>query len=455
MDMRASTFRLFGAGAGAVGYFASTHKGTALVSTTNAPILKYNRYKKSAHAASNAFRVEGIGFYGNSDSTPVVYFESMNEFSVMQDCVVAQKGAGDGIQIDFVLTATIQRVNVVNRDWITPPATRTGIGVHIPSFADGGLFLLFKVSSRGWHDGYVIGDGVHNPSANTMRECESSNVTNGITVSKNVTKLLISHCYFEAVSGVGVTDNGGYTSIRDAFFYPGFTTGIQSTANTYGNVYDGNYLITGDKPGVTLIDVQSSAKFGGPAKSIINNDLLWGFSGKGSVPAGVVGIRIQGVDPRLTITGNAFTPAGTWRGGDGTTAIADLSTSSSGSGTGITGISVEKNADKELPLLSQGAISLGKGEQVVGMASINSSQLRLGGGTYFEVAPLSSTTINSIDPTTTVENKVYLLRTSNSNAVFNSGPQMKLAGGKSFTGPGVIMFIMDKGVAYEINRTVY
>jgi hypothetical protein len=32
---------------------------------------------------------------------------------------------------------------------------------------------------------------------------------------------------------------------------------------------------------------------------------------------------------------------------------------------------------------------------------------------------------------------------------------MKLAGGKSFTGPGVIMFIMDKGVAYEINRTVY
>jgi hypothetical protein len=455
VDMRASTFRLYGAGAGAVGYFNRRHKGTALISTTDAPILKYNRYKGAATAASNAFKVEGIGFYGNSSTAPVVYFESMNEFSVMQDCVIVQAGTGDGLKIDFVFTSTVQRVNIINRDWIAPPGQRVGTGVRIPSFADGGLFLLFKVSCRGWENAYIIGDGVHNPSATTMRECESSTCTNGITINTNVTKCLISHCYFEAVEGTAITDNGGYTSVRDCFFYPGFSTGIQSTAATTGNVYDGNYFITGDKPNVTIIDITSSGRYGGPSKSVINNDILYGFSGRGSAPAGVTGIKIHGVDPRLTITGNAFTPRGTWIGGPGTSAIADLSTSSGGSSKGTTGFTVEKGENKEFPLLAQGAISLGKAERVVDNSNIQGGQLSLTGGTYFEIAPQSPATITAIDPKTTVENKVYLLRVSNTNATFSPSALMKLAGGAKFTGPGVIMFIIDKNVAYEINRTVY
>ena len=444
-DDRGKAFRIYGQGTGEA-FVLTNLGGTVFKSITNAPVLQ--DYLDTDPSSNGSVEIDHIRFDGTS-TTPVVKLQSFFGMAHMHDCVVFQRGVGDGIFCSAGATGTIERVYSFNKDWATYAlgAARVGVGFNIAPSYDQGLLKISKCTSRGWLTSYNIGGGLGTAISYLIDHCECSVVRNGIIFAINTNKCVASNCYVEGGDGgVGVNNLGNYNTIRDNLFFAGFAIGIQdlSTSNI-GTLIEGNTISIGATVSGKGVAITSSASFGGYNKNVLNNSIAFTDG-----TAGVYGIELSGTDPRINILGNSFDPRGNWTGAS-SNKILDLSSN------GVYGIIQKQLGEFEIPVLSHGAISVEQGPSALTQADVSANVLTIPTvGSYFLCNATSAATVQSISAGVT-PGRVVVFRTQTANMTFQDTAFILLNG--NFTGPGTLTLMIDRvggtNYAYEIARTVF
>jgi hypothetical protein len=446
-DDRGKSIRLYGQGTGEA-FVLTNLAGTVFKSVTDAPVLQ--DYLDTDPSSNGQVEIDHIRFDGTS-TTPVVKLQSFFGMAHFHDCVVYQRGVGDGVFCPAGATGTIERVYSFNKDWATYAigAARVGVGFNIATSYDQGLLKISKCTSRGWLTGYNIGGGAGFAISYLIDHCECSVVRNGIIIASNTNKCVVSNCYIEGGDGgVGINNLGSYNSIQNNLIFAGFAIGIQDlgTANK-GSLIEGNIINTGAVAAATGIAVQSSAVFGGYNKNVLNNSIIYTAG-----TAGVQGIAISGTEPRLNVTGNMFDPRGAWTGAS-STKINNTSTS------GITGLVTGQTGDFESAYLSNAALALRQGSSSLTESNVSANNLTVPDGvSYFTCTATVATTVQRFTAGQT-SGRLVTFRTTNANMTFQDTAFNQLAGGVSFTGPGTITFLIDRlgadSYGWEVSRTVF
>ena len=447
-DDRNKGMRIYGQGFGEPFVHLNTG-GTVIKSVTDAPVLQ--DILGTASSSNGTIRIDNIRFDGTSSSEPVVKLTSFYGLSTFHNCVVYQRGTGDGLRLGWGATVWVHECYVMNKDWASYAlgAARVGTGIAYIPTADNGLVTISKCTSRGWLTAYQLAGGAGTAYAACIDKCEASVVYNGAILQSNADKCVVSNSYFEGGDGgVGINNLGDYNTIRDNLFFAGFATVIQDlgTSNK-GTLIEGNLIAIGATVGGKGIDITSSATFGGYDKSITNNSFTYTAG-----TAGVKGVQISGTSPRLLMIGNSFDPRGAWTGA-GSIKIDDQSVDE-----GPFGIITQENGDYEFPVLSSGALSLFRSSADLTESNVTANNLSIPNGSYFTVAATVATTVNRFSAGA-LEGRVVVFRTTNANTTFADTAYNQLAGGISFVGPGTITFFIDKvgaeNYAYELCRTVF
>ena len=327
IEYRGDAIHLRGCGSSPAFVVAAYAHGTDLIGTTDAACLTFRDYTSNhatGHIEVSDFRCEGA-----TSKSPLMYFQTLSEYSWIHDIDLLQYGTGGGFRCDDCYKATLERMNVLGASWmVRGPATRTGTAFDIQVQHDGGLFAARSLTARGFNLGFNIGNGTNNPSATRFEQVESSTNTNGWVINPGVGSAVLEEPYFEDTTGTCVRDEGRGTKVGDGHFYTGCKVGIDARfVSECGNVYSGNYIEL-NAAGGTGIVVAADAGQRCNGKAIRDNHIIFGSSGRGI--ANVVGIKIEGNSPRLDCAGNAFDP-GEWTGGAGTKMVLDVSTGRGGS----------------------------------------------------------------------------------------------------------------------------
>lgn len=447
-DDRDKGFRIYGQGFGEP-FFGTNTGGTVIKSTTNAPVIQ--DILGTASSSNGTIEIDHIRFEGNSSGTnPVVRLQSFYGLSTFHNCVVIQRGTGDGIIQGWGATVVFRECYVMNNDLVTTGlgASRTGTGILISPTSDNGLVSIIKCTSRGWLTAYQIGGGSGAMYKGHIDKCEISTTYNGIILSANADGTTVSDCYFEGGDGgVGINNLGDYTTIRNCFMFPGYNIHIQDlgTSNK-GTLIEGNLISIGSV-GTIGIEIASSASLGGYNKNIVNNSIVYTAG-----TAGVSGVRISGAEPRITMLGNSFDPRGIWTGA-GTQKINDISTG------GIYGVVQAQLDSFEVPVLASGAVTYKQSSTALTQSNVAANVLTIpDAGSYFIVTATAGATVTSIEGGQQT-NRVVVFRTTNANMTFQDSASMQLASGASFTGPGTLTLMVDKtggsNFAWELGRTVF
>lgn len=451
---RDRSFIMRGAGAGEI--FATLNTGSTIIrSTTNANVLIYT--PDSANTGNGHADISYIEWRQDNTSATaaVIRFISWYDKSHFHHCNVYQGGDGDGIVTELVNTSSITENYIINGDWNTSGlgAARTGCALRMTNSIQAGGGFIISNTFRGFKDGLIIAGTGQVIYRSIVRDNECSVIFNGITISALCRGAVVEGTYIEGGdSGVAITNRGNYSRIRDNLIFPGFSKCIDdSDANSQATVIEGNTASAGSTPNTTLIDVASSgASGGGYAKRVVANMLT--FSGSGGSVAGVIGMRVSGVEPRIALD-NHHDPRGDWTGGAGTAKYSDAST-----GGGSYGFQHINAGNFEFPLIARGALQWGYGSQL-GNSSIVANILTLTGATFHILNCTSAQTINGFAAASTAkEGKVFVIFTLNNNATFANTASLVMAGAANYT-PGangaMLTFIVYTGVVRECSRTAY
>lgn len=449
-------------GAGVANPFAIGSAGTVFKNLSAQTILSYAGSGASP-VAEDEFDISGIVFWSASSSNtlPVVYLAGFYGVGQFHHNVVYQTGTGNGMEVSYAAGVSIYANYFMNRDVVTSGlgASRVGIGLYIPQNYDAGLLEIRKNSSRGWLTAYQLGQvsagGVLYKALMDANEC--STTYNGIIITNKCQGTTISNGYLEGGDGgVAFTDNGLFTTISGNFSFAGYSVHISSGADTYGGIYVGNTMSVSTPGGTAAIGIRlnCTGAYSGLNRTCTGNTIV--FGGSGGTIAGVVGMELSGVSPKLNINSNTFNPPN-WSGGAGTTKINDLSTISTGSGSGVYGFGVALDGSAEFPYLGQGSYGVGLSGTTLTQSNVVANVLTVTAASDFIMTATVATTVNSITATN-IENKLLWIRTTNANTTFANTANLKMVGGLDYT-PGAsgasICFKCHNGVCYEVARSDY
>ena len=448
VDDRDSAIRIYGQGFGEP--FVQTNTGgTVIKSVTDAPVIK--DILGTSPSSNGTVEIDHIRFDGTS-TTPVVLLESFYGLSSMHNCAIYQRGTGDGVSITYSAGVWVYMCWALNKDWAsyTLGASRVGTGFKFANTYDSGLVTFSKCSSRGWLNAYSLGGGAGAVYSATIEKSECSVVYNGIVLDSKADKALISDNYFEGGDGGVGIDVGGadYVVVSNNLIFSGFATGIKDTSTSNkGTLIQGNAVAIGAVANGIGIDVTSSAALGGYNKNVVNNSIVYTAGTNG-----VNGIKISGTDPRMCVLGNMFDPRGSWTG-TSTLKINDTSSN------GVYGVIQKQVGDLELPVLSRGAVAFQEAQSALTQANVSGNILTIpDAGSYFACNASSAATVQRIESGVT-SGRVIVFRTDTANMTFQDTAYIQLAGGASFSGPGVLTLMVDRiggaNYAYEISRTVF
>lgn len=465
VDPRAYGFEMVGAGRGEA-FVVNNPRGTVIRgSSATLPTLKFTQ--TGPNQGSGVLLIHNIRFEGTQNAgIAVADFEAIYGVSHLYDCDFYQFGAGDGINIGFMATGEMERCYLLcgydiggSPSWAVPGrVARPGTGLIFRNDISCGLATFRKITSRGFGQGYDIGNtsgGVITFSPR-FEACEVSACTNGFHLRERVWKGVLDSCYIEASSDstvVAVLNEGNYTTITDC------EIGILGSASGASAIFiddsstlnDGTVITNNNfqgEPGgrFTMVKIASSGTYGGPGKVVTGNSFIWAGSG-GAVP-NAVAIEISGINPRIHFEGNAFTPRGPWIGASTTKKISDLSTTGLG-GTGhrgLSGLGIEENGDQEFVKLNQGAIGFGIPQDDLADAAISAGTLTLGGGSYFRLDLTAPTNISNIVkvPGKTNQGDLIIIECLDGNATFLNSASIILHGAANYTPPAggaVLQFV--------------
>jgi len=437
--------------------------GTILRSTTNAPVLQ--DISAGAGTINGTTEIDHLRIEGNTNSNVVLLRSSLYGVSSFHHNMVYQEGVGSGLSITYSATGSVHDCYVMNRDWLGTPtlgAARVGTGYQFVQNADSGLSSFYKLTSRGFLNGYTF-DGAGKVYCGSLRDSEVSVCYNGIVLG-NVERFAVSGVYMEGLEGgIGVSDSGQATSVSGTLIFPGFSTGIESASVTYGNTYTGNSINNGSVANSIGMRIVSSGAGGGPGKTVTGNH--FGFSGSGGAIVGVVGLQLEGVDPRINWYGNSFEPRGKWVGGAGTKKINNISTSSDGTtGTGIYGLGIAQSLSEaiEVPYLGRGAVNLKVDPTALTNASVSGGVLTIGELSIFTLTTGANVSISAISAPNLPDKTFQIHVTSTAFSVtFSHGANLKLAGSTNLVlaggsaGAWLTFQVKPGGVVWETARCIY
>lgn len=447
-EYRADSFKMFGDGGGSIFLGYTLCPGTVIFTNSDVPILSF---PERITGGFNNLYIEHMRLeQTNAAATnPVISLAITAGYSKFSHLEIRQGGLGDGVKILKGYLTTFEFCNIVNKDLVNVGSgvTRVGVGINLVSTQSGGLFTARKITCRGWLNAYVLGNGTTSLFNTKLEQCESSIVTNGITVSANMIKTVIDTCYFEGVYGKCVIDNGKATKVSDSMFLEGYAVGIDSTGSTYGNVYCDNMMHV-DGTNSIGVDVYADGDANGRQKVITGNHIY--FLSSGGTVAGVNGIKITGANPSLSILDNTFRPRRAWVGGAGTTKINNASTGK------LTGVMPITDTLNEFPIYSNAMLSFAQGSTLT-EATVSGGVMTIPAGGSFDVTFSTPTNVTAFTLAGTHE-PLLLFRLTGTNATFKDGAgQLRMAG--DFFGPGMIMFrtqwIAGSLFAYEISRSTH
>lgn len=422
--------------------------GTVIRSVTDAPVLE--DILDTDPSSNGSVLIEGIRFDGTSDTAPVIRLQSFFGLSRMRNCVIRQRGSGNGVDIAWCALVEIEHCFAFNADTFATGIgpSRTGIGWRFANTHNAALVTFRKVSARGFRTGFEIDGSAAAAIATRLTDCQVSVITNGLRLI-GTRGAVVTNLYCEGgEGGTGIEDTGDYTTIQNCYVGSGFLTLINATdVNAKGTVIENNLISLGAETNAVGIDVASSAAFGGYNKTVRGNAVAVNAG-----TDGVTGIRITGTEPRLSIVDNSFDPRGDWTGA-GTAKLRDLST-----GGGISGLVQRQSGEQELLQLSQGALSLFQPTTALDETDVAAGLLTVPSGSFFRFEAGTPVTVTAFD-VGAERNRIVLLRTTNANATIQSTARITLAGGGSFTGPGTLMLVIEQSgglsFAYEITRTLF
>lgn len=437
IDERSESCRFYGIGYGEAFVIAPTG-GTAFKSNANAPVL--TDILGTAQSSNGTWHVDNMRFDGNT-SDAVVKFASFYGQSSFHHCVIYQRGTGDGFVTGWGATVNVHSNYALNAGWIVAGLgnARTGHGFRYAPTADNGLVTFYKCTSRGFLWGYRMGGAAGAAYSPSVDECECSYVTNGVWL-EGTAKAKVTRSYFEgADGGIGIKNDGDYSTISDNLIFPGFLVLIDdSNPAKKGTNIEANTLSLGAVEGAIGIDMVSSAAFGGYNKNAPRNSFT-------HTPgtAGQAGIRLRGTQPRVDLTGNSFDPRGEWTGA-GTSKIRDESTD------GIFGPVMMELDDYEA--VRHSAVMLSLYGQTLGDSAAAGSVLTVPHGNDFEIDFSAPRSINQIASTANTQNGVVdvTFEALSANVTFASSGLLKLDNAASFVGPGTITLRLRK-----VGSTVY
>lgn len=437
-DDRDGAIRIYGQGFGEP--FVQTNTGgTVIKSVTDAPVMR--DILGTVESGNGTIQIDNLRLDGTS-TVAVLRLDSFYGLSSVHNCVVYQRGTGNGVQITYGATFLIQQVYSMNGDWAdySKGAARTGIGFDMPLVSDSGLQTFYKCTSRGWLTGFQIGAGAGDPYTTLIEQCECSVVYNGIAIY-GARKAVIDANYMEGGDqGKAIYIEGPYTTVSNNLIFPGFSYLIDDrNAANIGTTITGNIIALGSV--INAVGIGLGSTYG---KSVTGNTFV---STAGT--AGQTGIFADTGSSKLLITGNAFDPVSTWTGSNASK-IAYTST------TKPSGLVTQEDSVTDFPALMGGAISLYKNAVALTQANVASNVLTVPNGSYFEVTAASAVTVNQLS-TGQNSGRLITFRTTNNNMTFADTAYIFTNG--AFTGPGTITFIVEEAgganYAYEIARTVY
>jgi hypothetical protein len=449
-DERTKGWRMYGQGTGEALSISDPIGGTIFKSVTDAPVMQ--DILDTDPSSSGSKVIEWIRFDGTS-TTPVVKLVSFAGNSIMRDCVIYQRGTGDGCELGTNFLADVERCFAFNSDYVAPAglgAARTGAGWKVAVGADIGLLTLRKLSARGFLTGFHLdGTGIAKAISTHLIDCQCSVTYNGVLLLDG-NGSIIENTYCEGGDGgIGIQDKGQYTKIINNFVGGGYSVGVDATdtAVAKGTLITGNLISMRAAVNAIGVDVTSSAAAGGYNKTVRENVIITTAG-----TAGVKGIRINGTDPRMSVLDNTFDPRAAWTG-TGTLKIDDQSSS------GIFGMKQGINGAQEFPVLSRGAISLFTAAAILDETDVSSNVLTLSDDvSYYECAATVATTVNSFDAGT-VNGRIVSIRTTNANMTFANTARIFTSPTVAFTGPGMITFLLLRigglTYAYEQSQVVY
>lgn len=463
-DFRGYPFEMVGTGRGEAFVINDTYKRGTVIRGSNPTLSTLLIQQRNENEGTGCLNIHGIRFEGHQNAgVPVALIEALYGASKLHDCDFYQSGEGDGVYIGFMATGSLEHCYILNRDWLAPRGTvRVGTGLIYRNDINCGLAAFRKITSRGWDQAYDIGNtsGSVIHFSPLLEHCECSVVNNGVRLRERVWKGVVDRCYFEGVEGTCVLNEGNYNTIRDGSFGEGFAVGIDdSSADNIGTIIDGNCLQVAERTPCTLIRVTSSGAHGGPGKTVSNNNMTWSYSGRKR--RDVIAVEVAGIDPRINLTGNSFSPRGPWVGTSNVYKIKDRSTASDGThGSGIFGLSMASSGDGsvEVPLLARGAVSLAVEEQVLTQADVSSNALTLSPLSVMTLVPAVPVVVSRfLSPN--LPGKRFGIHLSNGNTRLKQGQYLKLAGSVDFSpgpaGAWIEFQIKPGGVAWEVSRTIY
>ena len=476
VDPRAYGFEFVGAGRGEAFVYLNP-RGTVIRGTdpTKATI-KFTQTGPSQ--GSGVLLIHNIRFEGTQNSgVPVADFEALYGASRLFDCDFYQSGAGDGLNIGLMATGTVSHCYIINGalisgqpSWVLSGVQpRTGTGLKLTGDLNCGLATFEKITSRGWEWAYDMGDPTNTISlfSTRMNDCEVSVCTNGVRIRSRQRKMIVDGCYFEGIYGGKVILNeGDYTTITNCEIGAsgttgGYTVGIDdSSTSNFGTIITNNDIQCNAQSACVLIAVSSTAAFGGPNKVVTGNSLIWSQSG--AAYAGIVGLSVTGITPRVNYTGNAFLPRGPWVGGAGTNKILDA-TQISGSTSlfDLSGQGVVPNGNQEFQLLGSSILTYGIPETTLVDANVTGNLLTVSRASFLQVELTSAANIFFFSKMN--YGQVTTVYTKNANMTFKQGNNLKLSGSVDYTpganGAALTFICVGQTGTYpicrEIARTVY
>lgn len=424
-DTRSQNFRIYGQGAGHP-YSTLNNNGTIFKSVTNAPILQDATVTLPSNIGD--MEIDHIRFDGNSSTSPLVLIRSLCGNSSFHHCTGYQRGAGNGFEFNYIVTAKVHDNYVFNRDFVTTGlgASRVGVGFKFAQGYGGGLPVIDHNSARGFKDCYII-DGVAGGQAEnyspSVHHNECSTFYNGITITAEVNKAWVHHNYMESCDGgYGIDNKSNYCTIDDnLLFGGGYLIGIKDDYETNtGSSISRNVINTGNKASATHISVGTSLSSNGSTKVVCDNELIYTLG-----TTGVTGIKVTGLLAQVTYRGNNFNPKGGWTG-SGTKEIYDQTTSGIGVVEYVSGSS-------KIPVLKQCAIYLKQGGKTLTESDVSANVLTLpDDGSFFVITPTTAVTINNIIGNAN-NGRVLHIRATNNLVTFANAAYCRMPGGTSWT----------------------
>lgn len=445
-------FELYGDGA-ANGFLGGSpyDKGTTLVAPDSTGVTLRYLNSLGSSASGNHIYIRGIRFEHTS-TNPVVQFDRFSDYSVFERCEIRQHGTGAGLRCLHAYGGTIRNVHSMNDDLVLAnPATRTGIAFDIQTAAgiSGGLLRLDKLTGRGFQIGLVLGTATDGVVATRVTQFEGSTVTFGIIVNSSMVGTVIDTPYFEDVQDTCIQDQGRSTRINDGFFFEGYLYGIDNRYSNYGNSYLGNHFHL-NSDNCVAIAVQSTGDATGTKKFIRDNFFF--FLGSGGTMAGVVGVAVSGVNPKIEMGENSFRPNRSWVGGAGTAQIVDTSTGR------LSGSVVTADANSTFPLYSNVGLSLAYSGNSITQANVSAGVLTLPVDSDIDCNASAGAAVTSI-ALGSGRDRIVVLNTFNANMTFTKGALMKLSANFApATGGSLTLLLRTSGgttTAYELARTTF